>query len=106
MTYRSFTIRDLQASVIAATATLVTILLNGPTPSAPEPQALRPAAIEALIGVEQAEAEAEWLLEQPDATGRLSFAPEYERLVWRVDTGDAGVILDAKTGEPLEFQFD
>ena len=108
MTSRRLSIRDIQASVIAATATLVTILLNGSTPI-PTPSAVaepRPAALDSLISAESAEAEAAWLLDQPDAAGRLSFAPDYDRLVWQVDTAEGDVIVDAKTGEALEFRFD
>ena len=106
MTSRRLSIRDIQASVIAATATLVTILLNGGAPApvvTPEPE---PAALDALVSLESAEAEAAWLLDQPEAAGRLSFAPDYDRLVWQVDTAEGDVIVDAKTGEALEFRFD
>lgn len=109
MTYRPNR-RDLHATLIAATATLLTILLNGPFPpiAAPRPGLDNSPAMRGLIPASEARAEGAWLLgereEAPEV--RLSFAPQYERLVWRVDGESADVLLDAATGEALEFEFE
>ncbi|HLT35666.1 MAG TPA: PepSY domain-containing protein [Enhygromyxa sp.] len=97
--------RDLRATLFAAAMTLVTVLLN------PDPGLEQPAApgddesMRGLIDAEQARAEGAWLIDDPDARARLSFAPQYDRLVWRVDGSHADVLLDAQTGEILEFSF-
>jgi hypothetical protein len=100
--------RDLRATFIAATATLVSVLLNGPGPEfeATAARAGDDRSLQGLIDAGRAQAEGAWLLDDPDAQAKLSFAPQYERLVWRVDGADADVLIDAETGETLEFSFD
>ncbi len=101
-------LRDLRASFLAAAATLVTLLLNGPEPQLEQPTSTLDEhhAMQGLLNAEQAQTEGAWLLDEPGASARLSFAPQYDRLVWRVEGGDADVLLDAQTGEALEFTFD
>ena len=97
--------RDLRATLVASTLTLVTLLLNGPSPALEQPNGDED-SMRGLIDAERARAEGAWLIDDPDARAQLSFAPQYERLVWRVDGSDAEVLIDAETGETLEFSFE
>lgn len=63
------------------------------------------AALEGLIEAESAAREGAWLLDEPDTTVELSYAAQHDRLVWRVSGGQRSVLLDARTGDALEFEF-
>jgi len=107
--------RDLRACLLAAGATLLTVTLaQTPVHSSSlghESSAAKPSdeqAMRGLINAGQAQTEGRELLgeAEADAAARLSFAPEYQRLVWRVEGVSSSVLLDAVTGEALEFVFD
>jgi hypothetical protein len=108
---------DLRACLLATAATLITLLLgqsadygaeHSPEHS-PECSQTKPGdeqAMRGLINPAQAQREGAGLLGASSAAVRLSFASEHRRLVWRVDGEQASVLLDAQTGEALEFAFD
>lgn len=112
---------DLRACLLATAATLMTLLLgqsadygaeHSPEYSAEysaECSQTKPGdeqAMRGLINPAQAQREGAGLLGASSAAVRLSFASEHRRLVWRVDGEQASVLLDAQTGEALEFAFD
>lgn len=72
-------------------------------PSSPVAQS---AALDGLVAASTARNAGAELLGDPTATARLGFAPEHDRLVWRVGTRDREVLIDAATGEALAFEFD
>jgi hypothetical protein len=101
--------RDLTALAFAACATLVTVFINGPIQTTTEhTRQAGPAdpALAGLLDANAARAEAQWWLEQDELSTKLSFAPEHDRLVWRVRGNDRSVLLDAATGEALAFEFE
>lgn len=109
MTTRAPSRRDLSAFAFAACATLVTVFLQGPiqAPSEHAPAAGQAdPALAGLLDADAAQAEGQWWLGQAELSTRLSFAPEHDRLVWRVQSSDGGVLLDAATGDALAFEFE
>jgi hypothetical protein len=62
--------------------------------------------LDGLLAASTARETGTHLLGDPTASARLSFAPEHDRLVWRVGTDDREVLLDAETGEALAFEFE
>lgn len=99
-------IPDIAALALAALGTLA--LSGAPElADAPDPhtQHASTAALDGLIDAELAAREATLLLDQPIDGVTLSFASEHERLVWRARSHDRTVLLDARTGEALAFEF-
>lgn len=92
--------RDSKALAFAAFAAVVLSFVN--PVQAPEPTS----SPDVLIDARAAQASGAWWLDEPNPTARISFAPEYERLVWRVGTDEHSVLLDATTGEALAFEFE
>lgn len=106
-------LRDSKALAFATMATWVIGLLNDPSldlqlrdrvPAATTSPASE-AALEGLIDASTAETTGAWWLDEAKPSAKLSFAPEYDRLVWRVTGHEHSVLLDAATGEALGFEF-
>jgi hypothetical protein len=104
-------LRSAQDITALALATIGTALLclgagSGTCPSAgPTPGGASTAALAELLDAELAAREATLLLDQPIEAVTLSFASEHDRLVWRARSHDRTVLLDARTGEALAFEF-
>lgn len=109
--------RDSKALAFAAIAAFIVTVLQNPDPSLHGPISLEvsdPAprntvddsALDGLLDAQAAQTAGGWWLDDPSATARLGFAPEHDRLVWRVGTNEHGVLLDAVTGEALAFEFE
>ena len=105
MAHRSLKRQDVSALAFAAFATLFTSFLQPGEPSL-DPVEFDDPALDGLIDAQTASETGGWLLDEHAVRTRLSFAPEYHRLVWRVDGDGESVILDATTGETLGFEFD
>lgn len=114
MTSRTPSRRDLSAFALAAIGTLATSFLNGPFESGPiESNTATPdievmhsdPALDGLLDPKTAQSEGAWWIGEPAANARLSYAPEHDRLVWRVSGATRGVLLDAATGEALAFEY-
>lgn len=99
--------RDMVSFAFAALGTLFT------TPSTTSPQLTQDApvaasedpALDGFIDIEHAKQEGAWFLDDSGVDARMSFAPQHERLVWRVSSAERSVLIDAETGEALEFEF-
>ena len=99
--------RDMASFAFAAIGTLFTTL-SGPSPELTQDPPIRASedpALDDFIDIEQAKAEGAWWLDETEVDARLSFAPQHDRLVWRVGTPQQRVLLDAQTGEALEFEY-
>ena len=101
--------RDSTALAFAAMATFVLSFVDAPvalnSQTAGDESAAE-TALEPLIDAGEARAAGAWWLDEQQPAVKLSFAPEYERLVWVVEGGEQRVLLDAKTGEALAFEFE
>lgn len=100
--------QDIAALALATIGTALLCLgpTHNPCPSAaPTPDSPSTAALAELLDPELAAREATLLLDQPIEALTLSFAAEHERLVWRARSHDRTVLLDARTGEALAFEF-
>lgn len=108
MTHPFPTRRDLSSLALATLGTLFTVL-GSPSPQLEQPSAALSAsedpALDAYLDVDHAKREGAWFLDDAEVEARLSFAPEHDRLVWRVSASDRSVLLDAVTGEALEFTW-
>jgi hypothetical protein len=93
--------RDSKALAFAA---LVTLVL-GFTPELGVEPVPTGSALDGVLDARTAQIEGSWWLEDPAATARLGFSPDHG-LVWRVEADAHEVVLDATTGEPVEFIFD
>lgn len=62
-------------------------------------------ALSGLLDAEEAVEAGSWWLDEPHAEAELSFAPEHDRLVWRVRGCGSAVLLDATTGDALGFEY-
>jgi hypothetical protein len=108
---RSTLHRDLLPLAFAAFATLVLsvavpvaspnlqssdtrVSTSGPVPTVP------------TVDIRAAERTGAWWLDARHVTVHISFAPEYEHFVWRVEADKRTVLLDVATGEALEFEFE
>ena len=99
--------RDLASFAFAAIGTLFTTL-SGPSPQLVEDApvtASEDPALDDFIDIEHAKREGSWWLDENEVDASLSFAPQHDRLVWRVGTNQHRVLLDAQTGEALEFEY-
>lgn len=99
--------QDIAALALATLGTaLICLDAPGTCPSAaPTPEGASKAALAELLDAELAAREATLLLDQPIEAVTLSFASEHDRLVWRARSHDRTVLLDARTGEALAFEF-
>ena len=107
---RSINRRDIASLMIASFATLL-MSLTTPSPGLQQAgesveQAPADTALAELVDVDWAEREGAWWLDEDAVDAELSFAPEHKRLVWRVSGHEGGVVLDAKTGEALAFEYE
>jgi hypothetical protein len=75
-------------------------------PDAPIAERAESTALDGLLAASTARETGMHLLGEATTSARLSYAPEHDRLVWRVGTDGREVLLDAETGEPLEFEFE
>lgn len=99
--------RDITSMLFASAATLLLSLFS-PLPSLQPAEAATeraPRAIDNLLDADWAAQEGAWWLESEGVEVELSFAPKHERLVWRVSGDETSVLLDAKTGEALSFEY-
>jgi hypothetical protein len=116
MTFRALCTRDSKALTFAAIAAFGLTVLQNPDPglqatsqTASETasrDSLDDSSLDGLLDAEAAQTAGAWWLDDPTVTARLGFAPEHDRLVWRVGTGEQQVLLDAVTGEALSFEFE
>lgn len=99
--------QDIAALALATIGTALLCLgpTHNPCPSAARPDSPSTVALAELLDPELAAREATLLLDQPIEAVSLSFASEHERLVWRARSHDRTVLLDARTGEALAFEF-
>lgn len=101
--------RDSKALVFAGLVSLGLICLRDQATiehEAPVAESTESSALDGLLTASTARETGTNLLGDATATARLSFAPEHDRLVWRVGTDAREVLLDAETGEPLAFEFE
>jgi hypothetical protein len=101
--------RDSKAIVIAALVSVGLMFLSDQEttePEAPVAEVAESSALDGLLAASTARETGTHLLGDATASARLSFAPEHDRLVWRVGTEDREVLLDAETGEALGFEFE
>lgn len=101
--------RDSKALAFAALVSLGLTFLHDQAstePQAPVVERAESTALEGLLAASTARGVGSHLLGDPNASARLSFAPQHDRLVWRVGTDDREVLLDAVTGEALAFTFE
>jgi hypothetical protein len=99
--------QEITALALAALGTLVLSIdteVDAPCPGTASEEASA-AALAGLLDAELAAREAMLLLDQPIDSVTLGFASEHERLVWRARSHDRTVLLDARTGEALAFEF-
>jgi predicted NUDIX family NTP pyrophosphohydrolase len=112
MAGRSKYLLDSKALGFATIATWIVGLLSDPNldltlRAQPDGQvAVHESALEGLIDAKTARSTGAWWLDAPETSAKLSFAPEHDRLVWRVTTAERSVLLDAETGEALAFEFE
>jgi hypothetical protein len=101
--------QDSKALAVAALLSLGLVFSRGqqtPDQAAAVVESAESTALEGLLSASTAREAGTSLLGDPTASARLSFAPEHDRLVWRVGTDDREVLLDAETGEALGFEFE
>lgn len=103
--------RDIQAALIAAFGAISTLTLNPQFLTSTESSHAVIQASEVvgdLLDVEEARAEGAWWVDGDAASNsaQLSVDPSSDRLVWRVEGPEDTVLLDARTGEAVEFIFD